>query len=134
MLDEILGGNEEDEEAEGASGLVSVVSAKGKKDAYLGDSPVLRPADDAAAEAQPVRREERRDDARGREGGDRNSSQREPQRDRDRGWDRERDRDRGGGERERRESNWDGPPRADVGANVRQDGGSRTVDPPEQRG
>jgi hypothetical protein len=119
VLDVILGGSDEEEPDEGQSGPASAISAKGKKDAHLGDGAAgSRPGTDpygAGAQSAPqAERQRRLLEERGRDA-DRPGAWREPpkerERVRDREWDREadREREREGGDRERRENNWDAP-------------------------
>ncbi len=127
VLDEILGGSDDEEEDGPASGPVSAVSAKGKgkPDTYLGVGSTARspksppvaardeplPRHDAGAAGEPAGG---RGHEKARGGWDAPPMEPYPDRERERDW--ERDRDRGGQEKERaRDGNWNPPARFEGG-------------------
>lgn len=121
VLDEILGGSEDEEADDGQSGPVSAVSAKGRRDVCLSDhAGGARPGSGLDAGVIADQLAGRHDSTqstgneswpqdRGRDG-DRQIGWREPQWDRDRSHNQEWERERSGRERDRaRENNWDNP-------------------------
>lgn len=140
VLDEILGGSDDDELEEGTYVPASALSAKGKKDSFLTDEPAAPTP--SHGQPHPVSHSDRagahdRHSGHSRDAGSQKELHREAgrerERERTREWDRERDRERDrdcarGGEREKgREGNWDGPPRFECAASSRQDSAPRPL-------